>query len=36
LGLLGGEGIFIERLKDMEYRYDVPFCAAASPEYHKN
>lgn len=35
-GLLGGEGIMIDRLRDMELRYDRPFCAAASPEYHSN
>lgn len=35
-GLLGGEGIMIDRLRDMELRYDRPFCAAASPKYHSN
>jgi hypothetical protein len=35
-GLLGGEGIMIDKLKDMELRYDRPFCAAASPSYHLN
>jgi hypothetical protein len=35
-GLLGGEGIMIDKLRDMELRYDRPFCAAASPEYHSN
>lgn len=33
-GLLGGEGIMIDQLRDMEYRYDRPFCSAASPKYH--
>lgn len=33
-GLLGGEGIMIDKLRDMEYRYSKPFCAAASPKYH--
>ena len=35
-GLLGGEGIMIDKLRDMELRYDRPFCAAASPKYHSN
>ncbi len=35
-GLLGGEGIMIDRLRDMELRYSRPFCSAASPEYHYN
>ena len=35
-GLLGGEGIMIDKLRDMELRYSKPFCAAASPEYHSN
>ena len=35
-GLLGGEGIMIDQLRDMELRYSSPFCAAASPEYHSN
>lgn len=35
-GLLGGEGIMIDRLRDMELRYDRPFCAAATPKYHSN
>ena len=35
-GLLGGEGIMIDKLRDMELRYDRPFCAAASPRYHSN
>lgn len=35
-GLLGGEGIMIDRLRDMELRYDRPFCSAASPKYHSN
>ena len=33
-GLLGGEGIMMDQLRDMEYRYDRPFCAATSPKYH--
>jgi cell wall-associated NlpC family hydrolase len=33
-GLLGGEGIMMDQLRDMEHRYDRPFCAAASPKYH--
>lgn len=35
-GLLGGEGIMIDKLKDMELRYSKPFCSAASPAYHSN
>lgn len=35
-GLLGGEGIMIDKLRDMELRYDRPFCSAASPKYHTN
>lgn len=35
-GLLGGEGIMIDKLRDMELRYDRPFCSAASPKYHSN
>ena len=35
-GLLGGEGIMIDKLRDMELRYTKPFCAAASPAYHSN
>ena len=35
-GLLGGEGIMIDKLRDMELRYSKPFCAAASPAYHTN
>lgn len=35
-GLLGGEGIMIDQLRDMELRYSKPFCAAASPAYHSN
>lgn len=35
-GLLGGEGIMIDKLRDMELRYSKPFCAAASPKYHSN
>lgn len=35
-GLLGGEGIMIDKLRDMELRYTKPFCAAASPKYHSN
>jgi hypothetical protein len=35
-GLLGGEGIMIDHLRDMELRYSRPFCSAASPEYHHN
>ena len=35
-GLLGGEGIMIDKLRDMEMRYDRPFCSAASPKYHSN
>ena len=35
-GLLGGEGIMIDSLRDMELRYSRPFCAAASPKYHTN
>lgn len=33
-GLLGGEGIMMDQLRDMQYRYDYPFTAAASPKYH--
>jgi cell wall-associated NlpC family hydrolase len=35
-GLLGGEGIMIDKLRDMELRYSKPFCSAASPAYHSN
>lgn len=35
-GLLGGEGIMIDKLKDMELRYSRPFCSAATPKYHSN
>lgn len=35
-GLLGGEGIMMDQLRDMEYRYSRPFCAAASPKYHND
>lgn len=33
-GLLGGEGIMIDKLRDMEYRYTRPFCSAAVVKYH--
>lgn len=33
-GLLGGEGIMMDQLRDMEYRYSRPLCSAASPKYH--
>lgn len=36
LGLLHGEVIMIDKLRNMENKYTVPLCAAASPKYHSD